>query len=104
MAAIPNKNVNPILALLANLFCFSCLGLILLGQSSKALWSFLLTLIGSFLCGLPGLFMAVVSAIDAMQVAQAVQKGEQVDENEYKFKLAYSIAKILNKNAIYKGQ
>jgi hypothetical protein len=103
MANLPNKNVNPIVAALANWFCFGVLGTILLGQTNKAIFMFIAMIIGSILCVIPGIVIGVLGAIDAYQVALAVQNGEEVDENEYKMKLLYSVCKILDKKAVYKG-
>ena len=55
------------------------------------------------LCGIPGIFIAILGYIDVYQVADAVQQGMVVDENEYKQELLYKICKLVDKQAIYKS-
>jgi hypothetical protein len=103
MAQLENKNIQPALALVGNLFVLGILGYILIGQSNKALWVFLVGLIGSALCCVPGWIVLILGLIDVYSVAEAVQRGEAVDENEYKNEMLYNICKIFDKQAIFKG-
>ena len=103
MAKLENKQVNPILALVANWLVLGILGYILLGQTSKSIKVLITTLIGTVLCCIPGIVISVLSLIDVYQVAVAVAQGEEVDENEYKVELLYKLCKIVDKDAVFKG-
>ena len=103
MAKLENKNVNPIVAVVANWFVFGILGYILLGQTKKGLMVVVATLIGTLLCCLPGVVVAVLGLIDVYQTAEAVQKGEEVDENQYKQELLYKIVSKIHKEAVFKA-
>jgi TM2 domain-containing membrane protein YozV len=102
MTQLENKNFHPVLAILLN-WLFPGLGHIILGQSQKGIWIMLATFIGAALCGIPGIFIAILGYIDVYQVADAVQQGMVVDENEYKQELLYKICKLVDKQAIYKS-
>jgi hypothetical protein len=60
------------------------------------------TLIGNILCVLPGIIVAVLSAVDSYQTAERLKNGETIDENEYSNPLLFKICKILDKNATCK--
>lgn len=64
---------------------------------------FIAWLIGSALCCVPGWIVLILGLIDVYMVADAVQRGEAVDENEYKNELLYKVCKIFDKQAIFKG-
>ena len=102
MATLENKDVNPVVALIANLFLL-IVGYVLIGQTNKGLKVLLAWLIGSLLCCLPGVFIAILGLIDVYQVATAIQKGEKIDEHEYKNEMLYKIVKMLHKDAIFNG-
>ena len=102
MAVIEKKDVNPVVILLANICCLGVLGYILMGQTTKAVYVFVLTFVLSLLAG-AGVIIYILGIIDAYQVAQALAAGEEVDDNEYKFEILYKIMSIIDKNAIYKG-
>ena len=117
MAVLENKNINPMAAAIANFCCLMILGYLLLGQARKGVFP-LFTLIGlliidGILSRIIGplilfaaplcLLLAIFVAIDAYQVAEAVQNGEQVDENEYKFEILYKLMRMIDKQAIYNG-
>jgi hypothetical protein len=125
MSALPNKNINPVLAALANFCCCAILGYILVGQTRKGIFPLISVLIvaaigvviatvlgyifwplGSIVYLLVGCINTVVSVfavIDVYKVAEAVQQGQEVDENEYKFELLYKVMSNIDKQAIYKG-
>ena len=103
MAQLENKNVEPVIALVANWFVAGILGYVLIGQTSKGVMVFLATLLGVFLCFIPGMLVSILALIDVYQVAEAVKNGEAVDENEYKNELLYKIVKNLHGDAIFKG-
>jgi UPF0716 family protein affecting phage T7 exclusion len=103
MAAVPNKNVSPIVALLANFFCFWVLGYVLIGQNKKALMVFVAVVIGSFLCSIPGLVVGILGLMDVMATAEAIARGESVDENEYRNPTLHKIVSILDKSATLKA-
>lgn len=103
MANVENKKINPIVALIANWFVFSFLGYLLIGQTNKGIMVAVCVLIGSFLCILPGIVIAVLALIDVFQTAQAIEKGEEIDEHQYKNEFLFKIVKIIHKDAIFKG-
>ena len=125
MAALPNKNINPVLAVVANLCCCGILGYILLGQARKGVFPLVAALAVGVVGGIVVMILghilwilaslvdvafvvvfvafAVSVAIDCYKVAEAVQNGAEVDENEYKFELLYKIMSLIDKQAIYKG-
>jgi phage FluMu protein Com len=121
---LPNKGIDPILALVANFFCLNILGYILLGQVKKGLW-ILLVAIGpalillfiaiplscitkyaaslfllSPLTSLWSIFVTVLGLIDVFQVATAVKAGEAIDENGYKLPLLHNLMKLIDKSAV----
>ena len=101
MAQLQNKNIHPALGVLLN-WVFPGLGHIILGQNQKGICILLGTVVGGMLCGLPGMFMAILGYIDVYQTASAVQQGVVVDEDEYKLELLYKICKLVHKQAIYR--
>ena len=103
MANVENKKINPIVALIANWFVFSFLGYFLIGQTNKGVMVAVCVLIGSFLCFLPGIVIAILALIDVFQTAQAIEKGEEIDEHQYKNELLFKIVKIIHKDAVFKG-
>lgn len=103
MANVENKNVSPVVALIANWFVFGVLGYYMIGQLNKGIMIVVCTMIGSCLCGIPGLVIFILAIMDVLKTAEAIEKGEEVDENEYKNELLYKIVKIIHKDAIFKG-
>jgi len=100
MPNIQNKNLHPLLAVFLN-WLFVGMGHMVLGQSNKGLWLFVTCSIGTLLCCVPGIIIAILGLVDVYRVAVAVQQGVEVEENEYKVELLYKICKILDKKAIY---
>jgi TRAP-type C4-dicarboxylate transport system permease small subunit len=116
MAKLEKKNINPVLAVLANLCCLSFLGYLLVGQTKKAIIFLVIalveivlgfvtspTLILPFVFGILYLALVLMAAIDVHGVATAVEAGEEVDENEYKLEILYKILSIVQKDAVYKS-
>ena len=103
MAKLENKQVNPIVALVANWFVFGILGYMMLGQTSKSIKVLITSILATCLCVIPGIIVGVCSLIDVFQVATAVAQGEEVDEHEYKVELLYKFCKIIDKQAVFKG-
>lgn len=104
MATIKKPDANPVVA--AILCLILALGhLIINGQQRK--WLFILItsiVLGMVTCGLLSLPMLILSILEAYQTAERLQKGEELDENEYTFGLLYKIVSIIDKSAVYKGQ
>jgi hypothetical protein len=100
---VSKPDASPVLALLLTLFAFNA-GHVYNGQISTK-WPVTTLLIsigfivGSILCGLPGLIILVLSIIDSYQTAGRLRAGETISENEYSMTLLYSIAKIIDKTA-----
>jgi len=103
MATIKKPDANPVVALLLTWFVLGLGHLIINGQQRKWIYIIVCQIIGSFLCGIPGLIIGICSIIDAYQTAERLQKGEEIDENEYTFGFLYKIISIIDKSAVYKG-
>jgi hypothetical protein len=126
MAELKNKGVHPLVAVAANVCCCCLIGYVLLGQAKKGLLVCLLafapvliamllgavlgpataffTLVLANLISVPwGGFFAVLAAIDAYQVAEAVQNGEPIDENGYKLEILHRIMVNVDKSAVLQG-
>lgn len=116
MANLEKKNINPVLAVLANLCCLSFLGYLLVGQTKKAIIFLVIALIQvavgfltsptvilPFIFGMLYLALALMAAFDVHAIATAVEAGQEIDENEYKLEMLYKIISIVQKDAVYKS-
>jgi len=99
---ISKPGANPVLALLTGIFFGT--GHAYNGQVSK--WAVVMAIqgVGYLLCILPGLFIHVISVIDAYMTAARLEKGESIPENDYSFSLLYQIVKVIDKTATCAGQ
>jgi hypothetical protein len=102
MATIKKPDANPIVALLLTLFVFNLGHLLINGQQKKWMMSLIVIIIGSFLLFFPGMILSILSAIDAMQTAERLQKGEEIGENEYTQPLLFKVVSIIDKTATCK--
>ena len=100
MAKISKPDANPIVAALLTWFVFGIGHLVINGQQKKWLFILIATIVGSFLCILPGVIIAVFSVIDSYTTAQKLASGAEIDENEYTFGPLYSIMKLVQKDAV----
>lgn len=96
---IKKPDANPVVALLLTWFIFNLGHLLINGQQRKFIYTLVAEIVGSILCVLPGLVIAVLSIIDAYQTAERLQKGEEIGENEYTQPLLFKIMKIVDKEA-----
>ena len=116
MAKLEKKNINPVLAVLANLCCLSFLGYLLIGQTKKAIIFLIIalvqvvlgfvtspTLVLPIVFGLLYLALVLMAAIDVHAIATAVAADEEVDENEYRLEILYKILATIQKDAVYKS-
>ena len=96
---IRKPDSDPVLALLLSIFYFNLGHFAINGQSRK--WGLILltSFFGSILCWLPGIFVWVLSCIDAYKTAERLKSGEAIPENEYSLPLLYKIVNILDKTA-----
>jgi tellurite resistance protein TehA-like permease len=79
---IHKPDANPVIFAAANWIGLGGLGYLLMGQTSKAITSFIITLVGGFcLFGL-GYFFVFVTAYDAYLLGQKLQNGESIGEKE----------------------
>ncbi len=101
MANLQKKGSNPTIIAVANLFIFGALGYFLIGQNDKGIKILILTAVLSLIGGI-GIIIAVLAALDGMEVAKAVEAGSEVDANEYKNEILFKIMKIIDKTAICK--
>lgn len=99
MPTIKKPDANPIVALLLTWFVFGLGHLIINGQQRKWLFTLVACIVGSICCVLPGIFIGILSVVDAYQTAERLQKGEEIPENEYSLPLLYKIIKIVDKEA-----
>jgi len=95
---IGKPGASPLLALLISIFVYNT-GHIYNGQTAKWSVTTLVIVIGAILCVLPGMFIWVLSIIDAYQTAERLNSGELIPENEYSFALLYNIVKIIDNTA-----
>ena len=102
MGMISKPDANPIAAALLTWFVFGIGHIVINGQTNKWVWTIVATLIGSFLCVVPGIVVAILSIIDAYSTAERLRAGEQISENEYSNAMLFKICKILDKNATCK--
>ena len=79
---LPAGAKNPILALLLSLFCLGGIGQLYLGQTTKGVILIVGTIIFSALGGL-GIVVAIIGAYEAYAIAQKLERGEPVEENEW---------------------
>jgi len=96
---ISKPDASPILA--AVLTFFYGLGHVHNGQTAKWPVILLVAQIGVIICILPGIFIWILSIIDAYQTAERLQSGESITENEYSLRLLYDIVKVIDKSATY---
>jgi len=102
MSEIKKPDADPVIAMLLTFFVIQCGHYVINGQQRKWLFCFLGALIGVILCFLPGIFMNVLSTIDAYQTAERLKKGETIGENEYSLPLLYNIIKLVDSEATCK--
>lgn len=80
---ITKPDTNPIIIGVCNFFLFGALGYFLMGQQKKAMIAAVITVITTFLtCGSLGWVAVVLFAYDGYLVAQKLQSGQAVGENE----------------------
>lgn len=81
---ILKRDINPLVILLTNLwFCGGALGYYLMGQQKKALISLALFFIaGTLTCGLLVVVWPLIAAYDGYLLAQKLQTGKAIGENE----------------------
>ena len=103
MNTIEKPDANPIVAALLTWFVFGIGHIVINGQTNKWLFTLIATFIGSFLCVLPGIVIAVLSVVDSYQTAERLKNGEKIPEGEYSNELLYKICKIIHKDATCKG-
>ena len=101
MAKISKPDANPVIAALLTWFVLGIGHWLINGQQKKWIMILVASLIGTILCCLPGIVIGVCSIIDAYQTAVKLKAGKEIDENEYSFKLLYSIVKIIHKDAVF---
>jgi hypothetical protein len=103
MATIKKPEANPVVALLLTWFVLGLGHLIINGQQRKWVYTLIAGFVGSCLFVIPGIIIGVCSIIDAYQTAERLQKGEEIDENEYTFKPLYTIMHMIDKTATCKA-
>ena len=101
MSKLEPRGLSPIVPAIINAFSYCFLGYIMLGQTTKGVLIGVAASIGFLLCFFPGVFIAVLGAIDAHRIATALEAGEEIDVNQYKQETLYKIMKLVHKEAIY---
>ncbi len=101
MANLEKKDSNPTVIGIANLLVFGGLGYLLIGQKDKAIKVIIITAILSCLGGI-GFIVAIFAFLDGVDVAKAVEAGEEVGENEYKNEILFKLMKLIDKEAVCK--
>ena len=102
MSSISKPDANPIVAALLTFLVIGIGHVVINGQSNKWLFTFIVTIIGSLMCGVPGFIISVLSTVDSYQTAERLKKGETIPEGEYSNVLLYKICKIIDKKATCK--
>ncbi len=103
MSTVSKPNANPIVSGLLSFFVFALGHVLINGQTNKWVIVLILTIVGSFACGLPGIIINILGAIDSYQTAERLKAGETIGENEYSNELLYKICKIVDKKATCKA-
>ncbi len=99
MNTIKKPDANPIAAALLTWFILGIGHIVINGQTKKWVITLVATLIGSFLCVIPGIIIGILSVVDSYQTADRLRKGEEIPENEYSNAMLFKICKILDKTA-----
>ena len=99
MTKLEKKNIPPFVVAILNLFLAS-LGYFIIGQTKKGISVLILWFIGIIFFGFPALIITVMAIIDGLNVATAVENGNDVDEHEYKFEFLYKVAKLIHREAV----
>jgi hypothetical protein len=102
MTMISKPDANPLAAALLTWFVVGIGHIVINGQTNKWVFTLLATIIGSFLCVLPGLVIGILSVVDSYQTAVRLKDGESIPEGEYSNVLLYQICKIIDKKATCK--
>lgn len=99
MSTIKKPDANPVLALLLTWLLLGSGHAIINGQTRKWLVTLVATIVGSFLCVLPGVLIGILSIVDAYQTAERLKKGEEIPENEYSNPILFKICKLADRSA-----
>lgn len=97
MSNISKPDANPMVSALLCLVLD--LGHFINGQQRKWIYILVANIVGNFLCFLPGLFIWVLSIMDAHATALRLQAGESIPENEYSNPMLFKIMKMFDKTA-----
>ena len=103
MNSIQKPEANPVVSALLTLLILNLGHVIINGQAKKWAMIFLATIIGTFLCVLPGLVIWILSVLDSYQTAERLRAGEEIPENEYTNPTLYKICRIIDKSASCKN-
>jgi hypothetical protein len=98
---IRNPDINPIAPLLLNILVLAGSGFMVIGQTKKGITLLLSSLVGICLCCLPGVLMVILSHVDLYMCTAALQRGETLQENEYRLEVLYKIVSLYDKTAVF---
>jgi hypothetical protein len=81
---ITKPDANPVLLAVLNIVIFGLpIGYLMIGQTKKAIVSFVITLVASVVtCGAGGLLVCLVWAYDVYLLGQKLAAGESIADNE----------------------
>ncbi len=96
---ITKPDANPVVAALLTWLVFGIGHMVINGQQRKWLFTLIATIIGSFLCVLPGMIIGIMSIIDSYQTAERLKGGETIPEDEYSMPMLFKVVSILDKQA-----
>ena len=99
MSTISKPSANPILAALLTWFVFGLGHMLINGQTKKWYMTLIVTIIGSWLCFIPGIVIGFMSIADAYMTASRLAAGEEIPEGEYSLPILYKVCKIIYKDA-----
>ena len=102
MTMISKPDANPIAAAILTWFVFGIGHIVINGQTNKWIMTIVVTFIGSILCVLPGVVLAILSVVDSYKTAERLKAGESIPENEYSNVLLFKVCKLIDKKATCK--
>jgi hypothetical protein len=96
---VQKPDANPIVSVLLTAFVLHTGHWFINGQQRKWMFITIAWVIGSILCCLPGVVVAILSIIDSYKTAERLKNGETIGENEYTNPMLHKIVSYIDKTA-----
>ena len=100
MAKISKPDANPVAAAILSLIIPGLGDLVINGQQKKFIMILVCYLVLWLTC-CGGLIMWISGILEAYKTAEKLKAGKEIDENEYSFKVTYTVCKIIHKEAVF---